>query len=244
MSFILDALRKSETERQRGAVPGISQVPFAAPRQTLPKWAVGVIGALGLAVLALGAAWWSTSREQPPRAATADLLPRATITAPIAVPPPAPRSAPLPLPSPITAPPADPAPAEPTPALASSAEPTRPISQSATSQSVAAPSADVGTAVQARPAAPRETPSTARTAVPTQTLPSAAALAAEGIALPKLTLELHVFYRDRPGDRLVIVNGRRYREGDALAEGPRVDAIDAVGAVLSYQGRRFLLTSE
>ena len=76
------------------------------------------------------------------------------------------------------------------------------------------------------------------------TLPSAAALAAEGVALPELRLELHVYRRDRPRDRLLIVNGSRYREGETLAEGPRVVAIDPTGAVLSYQGREFLLTPE
>jgi hypothetical protein len=75
-------------------------------------------------------------------------------------------------------------------------------------------------------------------------LPSAAALATEGVAVPALRLELHVYHRDRPADRLVIVNGNRYREGEALAEGPRVVAIDPTGAVLSYQGREFLLSPE
>ena len=51
MSFILDALRKSEHERQRGAVPGISHVPLAAPRREVPRWAFGVIGMLAVAVI-------------------------------------------------------------------------------------------------------------------------------------------------------------------------------------------------
>ena len=34
---------------------------------------------------------------------------------------------------------------------------------------------------------------------------------------------------------------KRYREGKNLREGPRIDAITATGAVLSYQTHRFPL---
>ena len=62
--------------------------------------------------------------------------------------------------------------------------------------------------------------------------------------MPELTLDLHVFYRDRPADRLVIINGQRYREGEMLREGVYLEAIEPVGAVLSQRGRRFLLTAQ
>lgn len=57
MSFILDALRKSENERQQAAVPGISNVPAVVPRNKIPGWMVGVIAGLTLCVIALGWAW-------------------------------------------------------------------------------------------------------------------------------------------------------------------------------------------
>ena len=63
MSFILDALRKSEHERQRSAVPGLSHVPLATPRRELPGWALLVIGVLAAAVLVLGGAWWQSQRS-------------------------------------------------------------------------------------------------------------------------------------------------------------------------------------
>ncbi len=62
VSFILDALRKSEHERQRSAVPGLSQVPLATPQPQLPRWALVVIGVLVAAVLVLGGAWWQSTR--------------------------------------------------------------------------------------------------------------------------------------------------------------------------------------
>ena len=65
MSFILDALRKSEHERQRSAVPGLSQVPLATPQAQMPRWALAVISVLGAAVVALGGAWIYSSTRAP-----------------------------------------------------------------------------------------------------------------------------------------------------------------------------------
>ena len=72
-------------------------------------------------------------------------------------------------------------------------------------------------------------------------LPSAASLEAEGIAVPKLVLQLVAFY-DSPAERYVFINNARYKEGATLAEGPRVLSITTNGAVLSYLGREFMLT--
>jgi hypothetical protein len=72
MSFILDALRKSEHERQRSAMPGIAQVPFGLPRRELPRWAIGLIVVLGVAVLALGGAWWRSTKQDSAASAAAN----------------------------------------------------------------------------------------------------------------------------------------------------------------------------
>ena len=42
MSFILDALKKSETDRQRQTSPALFEVKVAAPRHKFPVWAVGL----------------------------------------------------------------------------------------------------------------------------------------------------------------------------------------------------------
>jgi hypothetical protein len=55
MSFILDALKKSETDRQRQNGPALFEVRAAPPRDKLPLWAVG-LGAL-LAVNLVIVAW-------------------------------------------------------------------------------------------------------------------------------------------------------------------------------------------
>ena len=61
MSFILDALRKSENERQQSAVPGISDVPAVVPNTRIPKWTLGVIASLSAGILFLGWAWWHST---------------------------------------------------------------------------------------------------------------------------------------------------------------------------------------
>jgi general secretion pathway protein B len=236
MSFILDALRKSENERQRGAVPGIAHVSFAIPRHRLPTWALTVIVMLGVSVVALAGAWWQSTRSERGNA-TVDSA--TTIEVPIAVPaqgasrervateplPPTPSARPtLPLANVVGR---DPDGAR----EAASARTDTPPALDEAPSGVAADAVGATTATRAAPAA-------------RPTLPSAAALAAEGVTVPDLRLDLHVYHKDRPQDRLVIVNGSRYREGETLREGPRVVAIDPTGAVLTYLGRDFLLSPE
>jgi len=74
-------------------------------------------------------------------------------------------------------------------------------------------------------------------------LPSISMIAAEGVAVPTLHLELHA-YSAQPRDRFVFINGRKYVEGDRLAEGPVLVSIAPTGAVLSHAGRRFMLVQE
>ena len=54
MSFILDALKKSETDRQRQNGPALFEVRAAPPRDKLPVWAVGlgVLLAINLVIVA------------------------------------------------------------------------------------------------------------------------------------------------------------------------------------------------
>ena len=54
-------------------------------------------------------------------------------------------------------------------------------------------------------------------------------------------MDIHV-YSDQPDKRFVLINSRRYREGEQLSEGPLVEAITREGAVLRYEGQRFLLS--
>lgn len=216
MSFILDALRKSEHERQRSALPSLAHVPMATPVPQLPRWATLLIGLLAAAVLLLAVAWWQSSRTPSPETPT-----RAVVERPLALPAP-----------PVAAPAAPPTAASPTGSgpLGNS----RPLAEAAAvaSEPLAAASR------VAAPAADGPPPAT-----PGPALPSAASLLGEGIALPTLRLELHA-YAEQPSARFVFINGRRYVEGERLADGPDLVAIEPQGAVLSYSGRRFLVMPE
>lgn len=48
MSFILDALKKSESDRQRQSGPALFEVKIAPPRSRFPLWAVAIASLLGV----------------------------------------------------------------------------------------------------------------------------------------------------------------------------------------------------
>jgi len=113
MSYILDALRRAQTERERGLVPGLdAQLALPAAGPAGVRWRpVGGFAALLLVVAAVLAwlAWW-------PRPPTPAALPQPAVAVAPVAPTPAPAGAPLaeperaPLPVVVSAPSAAPAP--------------------------------------------------------------------------------------------------------------------------------------
>src|SRR6516225_9413280 len=111
MSFILDALKKSESDRQRQNGPALFEVRVAPPRTRLPPWAIAI--AL-LLVVNLGVALWmlllrhqshvAGPAEAAPAAASAPVVP-GTPPVPVvaASAPAAPGTAPPPVPAPASA---------------------------------------------------------------------------------------------------------------------------------------------
>jgi hypothetical protein len=65
MSFILDALRKSESERQRDASARLSRAPLATVRHRVPAWAWLLIALLSVGLIALAVAWWQSMPARP-----------------------------------------------------------------------------------------------------------------------------------------------------------------------------------
>ena len=256
MSFILDALKKSESDRARHSGPALFEVRVAAPRTTLPPWAVAV-AALLLVNLAIVA--WMLLRH-PAGAPAAGVTPPAVSAgaAPSAAPPASANAAPGPPPA-VTAAPALAAAAEPAAPAAARAAPAPPPA-SAVTTSVAAPPATSAAAPAAQPPAPPEASGNADDYRPAsepapvfgsrvQRGTSAGvplyqdAAATPGTQLPQLRLDLHV-YAARAQDRFVMINMHRMHEGDELPGGVRVDTITPEGAVVSYNGSRFLLTRD
>ncbi len=101
MSFILDALKKSESDRQRHSGPALFEVRVAPPRTGLPLWAIAVAALL---LVNLAIVMWMLWRQ--PAARTADTAPPAPASAAAATtpaPPSVPPRAPAPAPNPAVA---------------------------------------------------------------------------------------------------------------------------------------------
>ena len=58
---------------------------------------------------------------------------------------------------------------------------------------------------------------------------------------PAITVEIHV-YESATAQRFVMINGRRYRQGERMAEGPAVIEIVREGIVLEFRGEKVLYT--
>ena len=56
---------------------------------------------------------------------------------------------------------------------------------------------------------------------------------------PAFTVDVHA-YNSNPQRRFVLVSGKRYHEGDTMAEGPRIIGIVPEGLVLDWQGQQVL----
>ncbi len=242
MSFILDALRKSETARRRSETPDLfatmpGTTTSAPARAQWPLLAVGGVG-----VLSLIAALWLFSQRMPARA-PADTAANSAARAP----------------APETAHPTLPAPAgEPRESAAATApeiSPTRPPDiapvQPSTASAVAPPNPQA-TPVQTTPALDVENTARSLPAPPEPSVPLTSAPASlpagERIVsladldpearrqLPPLKLSMHL-WNETPSQRFVIVDGQRLKEGDVLGE-IVVERIVRDGAVLVWRGNR------
>jgi general secretion pathway protein B len=223
MSYILDALRKSDQQRRRGAVPSLPTLPpalLARERPALLPYAL--LGLSAVVVVGMALAWlrpWSQQVVQAPRqlaAAPVDLPLRpvppvvATARLAVAVTENASRPAtpsPAAVTPPLRRPPAIPAPraraAAPTVAIDGSAD--RPAAEPAT---------------LAKPMAMAELPPSIRR------------------QLPPLQVAVHA-YSGTAHDRLVSINGRMLREGELLAPDLRLEQITPEGMVFAFRGYRF-----
>ena len=240
MSFILDALKKSENERQRNVGPSLADVQVRRRERERPWWVVAVAGLLvvNLGVLAV-VLMRGGSDAQPIGAPT-------VVAARQAVQQPAPESrraaAPPRARTPVYEPDAELDPA--VRSLAAEAGAQDPDAAFAEDERLAA---ELNSA-PADPLVRRIEPGGVSVAAPAppspersqEVLPSLNDLTASGTALPELHLDIHV-HSANPAERFVFVNMRKYVEGQTLNEGPAVERITAEGVVLNHRGLRFLL---
>jgi general secretion pathway protein B len=212
MSYILDALKRADAERERGHVPGLhSQSPAAltppAPagrRRPLPGTALIAVPAV-LLLMAAAALWWwlSSAPGSPPapppatqepqvNAGAADPAPPAV--AGLVVAPPAPA---LPILTPAPPPP----PVAPAPVAASP---------------VPAPAADGAAKVRSLNELPPE-------------------IRAQ---LPQVNISGGTYSSNRD-HRMLIANGKVVREGEEIAPGLQLESMAPGKAVLNHQGTRY-----
>ncbi len=246
MSYILDALRKSDLQRQRGATPTLlaAQAATAPPRRS----PIGVYALLAVLLLGIGVAigWWRPWQDAP--------MPREAIV----VKPDAPAAnAPAPGPAAISPQPgaqspsasalqSAPAPAEPVgavtppaqlpgtlrPAPAVSAKQAKPeggvpkvsgLPRTADAQapgSGAAPSQPASISSEPPPITMKDLPLSIRA------------------ELPAMKFTVHAWSAD-PERRLVGIDGRILREGDTVAPGLKLEEITRGGMIFDFKGYRF-----
>jgi general secretion pathway protein B len=243
MSLILDALKKSDNERQRHGQPAMFEIKVAPPRARFPVWALllGLLLGINLIVLLVVL----VLREPTAAPAPVDASnPAADVQASQAAATLAPPASALP----ATAPPAS-APIVSTPvatgpqAASGAASRFNPplvedpdLDAEVTGEVAANPNGILPAAPAALPPAP---PLRAGGGV-VAGLPDRAALVAAGTAVPEVKVSLHAWDRD-PAARFVFVDGARAGEGTLLPSGVRVEQITQDGTVLSYRGSRFLV---
>lgn len=224
MSYILDALRKADAQRQRTRLPGLQAQPTSAPAQaTAPVWRspIAWLLAAGLLVAMLVLAWPSsqTTTSVAPAAITVAAVPRAP--APAVVSEPAPSTQP---PAPVVATAIQPAPPPPRPAAEA---PQRPPARSTTEREPApvraTPAPAAASAAAPNPASARSAPTESSTPPP---------------GAPKLAITGGVYSADA-AQRLLIVGGQVFNEGSEVAPGVVLEQVRRGQALLSYQGQRF-----
>jgi general secretion pathway protein B len=240
MSYILDALKRADAERERGHVPGLHT--RSTPELDTPAAGAGghaqrrrLIALAGLIALGVVVVWWWPRAAPSAAPATPEAAPvAAASTAPLSPPiqPPEPagngrvirENAQPVLPILAPPPPRAPAKAPASPAVQPAAEAQRalgePASGAATREGTKAPGTD------SAPAAGT-------------TVLGFAELSPEARArLPAVKVSGSTYSKD-PALRMLIVNGKVVQEGGEIGPGLTLETIEQRSAVLNHQGLRY-----
>jgi general secretion pathway protein B len=255
MSYILDALRKAEAERERGNVPNLHAQPaFAGARpSTAPAksraWLVVLVLAalLMLAAALVGYLLWGRGPANDAALATA------RPNAPVALAPPAaaPTTPPAAMPGTATPAPVAQAPvATAAPAATSRTLAPMPTTPAPATPTAAAPAAATAATVR-KPRTASAEPAAAATSLPAPAVASAAAAEERVYAMAELPDNIRQqlpalsvggsMYSSSAASRLVIINGQVLHEGERITPDLTVQQIKQKSAVLSTKGYRFTL---
>ncbi|HEY0060912.1 MAG TPA: general secretion pathway protein GspB [Telluria sp.] len=233
MSYILEALKKAQTERQLGSAPTIHDLSIqGAPQSGGRSAGVPLPLVLGGAALLAGLAaflWWRQSAPAAPvigQAAAPVVVP-----APVSVPAPAPVAESVPVPPPMSEPAL--APKEALAALAPAVVPAAvPKPAPVTHAAVAPPPKPAAPPKPAVAAAPEP-------AAPEDSLPTVRELppsVAQG--LPQLAFGGYM-YSKNPADRLLLIDKVLRHEGEEVAPGLILEKLLPRAAVMNHRGTRY-----
>jgi general secretion pathway protein B len=218
MSFILDALRKSENERQQQTPAGLSTVPSSLEGPRAPRWLWLLAGLLAINVVIV-AALLLKSNAAPSPARPVTPAAEAVGGEPAAVDRPAPAPA----------------------TEAGFADQLEQVRRSRPAKSVIEAPAALNNDEESIARNASRSGNTGAATAGVATLPSLDEVRLSGaLALPEMHIDLHV-YSATPGKRFVSINGKKYRQQDTLTDGPTVREITPDGVILDYQGTRFAL---
>lgn len=266
MSYILDALRKADEERERGTVPSVHAQPSfgggtvaeSAPRTRPWGWIGG--GAIA-ALLLVGVTWYLASGRDAadlPGRSLASAAP-AVVTTPALAPAPAPMATASPLPAPappsVAAPTptgAPPSPSVSPPAAAATTKapaplPLEPIRRTTPSPKPAAEKKP--TTAPDNAAGPTTNATTATAATGTASKPPVESAASRIYRLDQLPPDVRrqlptlsiagARYSPTPAERILIVNGQVLHEGDKITPDVVLQQIRQKGAVLQFRDYRY-----
>lgn len=224
MSYILEALKKADAdrERERAGVPDLrAQLDAAVPDADAVRQSAHWLWAVAVAALLVAAGAWQWFGDDAPP-------PRETVApAAVAVPTPVAAAVPLAVPAPVApaqpaSPTAMPAPAVPAPARAPAQITARPAAAAPRPVPAPKPVSPASATADAKLYALAELPPDVRAQLP--------ALAVGGSV-----------YSPAAASRIVILNGQVFREGDQPVDGLSVEQIRLKSTVLAFRGYRIEL---
>jgi general secretion pathway protein B len=232
MSYILEALRKSDQQRHRGATPTLqaAQVTVAAPKRPMFIY----YGLLATVLLGAGImiGWlrpWQPEQLPPetePIAAKSPIsISQQAVPAPLTAPPEMVSKTAQEFPAPNLTRTGQPVP------VAGAMKPNNPALVSSGTPSAAASIPD-------KSSMPEKPASIAGVAQEQKAIPMAELPLQIQHEIPAMTVQLHA-YSSNPNERLVYINSIRLREGGSLMLGLRLEQITPDGMIFSYKGYRF-----
>jgi general secretion pathway protein B len=266
MSYILDALKKAESERNLGALPNVyTNAPHAVSDKDNESWGKILpwsLAAIVLGIVFIGLAWLQPWRTQPaavsPVAAIAQMAPQAIpVTAPAAATPPPAAPPSVAQAEPIadgtptattSTPPAiksedKPAPVKPAPAPV--AKPSAPVPEKKMVDVPQASETKPEAKAAAKTEAAAESKVETRTDVKAETKPEGKDVGtardlpqAIQSQLPPISVNGYLYAKD-PADRSVLMNQKLLREGDTVAPDLVLEKLLPKGAILNYKGYRY-----